>query len=100
MKIKIATAVGGLCLAAGMATSASAQVCSVWLVENSRFMNVPFGMFHPDRSFVQGSTNPRNSVNTVDLPVNVGVIKCGNDVILYDNGWNATDYHKMTGSAH
>ena len=61
-------------------------------------MNVPFGMFHPDRSFVQGSTDARNNVNTVDLPVNVGVIKCGKEVILYDNGWNQTDYHKATGT--
>ena len=91
----------GLALSAALAAPvAQAQNCSVWLVENSRFMNVPFGMFHPDRSFVQGSTNPKNNVNTVDLPVNVGVIKCGNDLILYDNGWNAEDYLKMTGSAH
>ncbi len=91
----------GLALSATLAAPlAQAQNCSVWLVENSRFMNVPFGMFHPDRSFVQGSSNPKNNVNTVDLPVNVGVIKCGNELILYDNGWNATDYHKMTGSAH
>jgi glyoxylase-like metal-dependent hydrolase (beta-lactamase superfamily II) len=79
---------------------AQAQVCSAWLIENSRFMNVPFGMFHPDRSFVQGSDNPRNNVNKVDLPVNVGVIKCGNELILYDNGWNQTEYHKMTGTGH
>jgi len=92
----------GLAAAATLAAPvAQAQtVCSAWLVENSRFMNVPFGMFHPDRSFVQGSTNPRNNVNTVDLPVNVGVIKCGNELMLYDNGWNATDYHKMTGTGH
>ncbi len=91
----------GLAAAATLAAPvAQAQVCSAWLVENSRFMNVPFGMFHPDRSFVQGSTNARNNVNTVDLPVNVGVIKCGNELILYDNGWNATDYHKMTGTGH
>ena len=91
----------GLAAAATLAAPvAQAQVCSAWLVENSRFMNVPFGMFHPDRSFVQGSTNARNNVNTVDLPVNVGVLKCGNELILYDNGWNATDYHKMTGTGH
>jgi glyoxylase-like metal-dependent hydrolase (beta-lactamase superfamily II) len=103
MKRKLAAIMGGLCLVAASgltATTASAQVCSAWLVENSRFMNVPFGMFHPDRSYVQGSTNPRNNVNTVDLPVNVGVIKCGNEVILFDNGWNATDYHKATGTDH
>jgi glyoxylase-like metal-dependent hydrolase (beta-lactamase superfamily II) len=84
----------------GAAPVQAADVCSVWLVENSRFMGVPFGMFHPDRSFVQGSDKARNNVNTVDLPVNVGVIKCGNELILYDNGWNATDYHKMTGTDH
>jgi glyoxylase-like metal-dependent hydrolase (beta-lactamase superfamily II) len=79
---------------------AQAQSCSVWLVENSRFMNVPFGAFMPDRAYVPGSSNPGNSINTVDLPVNVGVIKCGRELILYDNGWNQTDYHKMTGTDH
>ena len=102
MKKQLALGLAAFGLVAGLgATTAQAQtVCSAWLVENSRFMGVPFGMFHPDRSFVQGSTNPRNNVNTVDLPVNVGVIKCGKDIILYDNGWNATDYHKMTGTGH
>src|SRR5258708_13601949 len=94
-------------IAAGLAESAraasvarAADVCSVWLVESSRFMGVPFGAFMPDRAFVPGSTNKSNNINTVDLPVNVGVIKCGNELILYDNGWNQTDYHKMTGPAH
>ena len=32
--------------------------CSVWLVESSRFMKVPFGAFMPDRAFVPGSTQP------------------------------------------
>jgi glyoxylase-like metal-dependent hydrolase (beta-lactamase superfamily II) len=102
MKNKLALGMAAFGLVAGLgATTAQAQsVCSVWLVENSTFMGVPFGMFHPDRSFVEGSTNPRNNVNTVDLPVNVGVIKCGKQIILYDNGWNATDYHKMTGTGH
>jgi glyoxylase-like metal-dependent hydrolase (beta-lactamase superfamily II) len=99
--MKHALVAAGLAAAATLAAPvAQAQVCSVWLVENSRFMNVPFGMFHPDRSFVQGSDNPRNNVNKVDLPVNVGVIKCGNELILYDNGWNQTEYHKMTGTGH
>jgi glyoxylase-like metal-dependent hydrolase (beta-lactamase superfamily II) len=30
----------------------------------------------------------------------VGVIKCGKELILYDSGWKAQDYLKMTGSAH
>src|SRR5882762_10473515 len=90
-----------LVVAAAFGTSAAyAQNCSVWLVENSRFMGVPFGAFQPDRSYVQGSTNPKNNINTVDLPVNVGVIKCGKELILYDNGWNQTDYHKATGTDH
>ena len=94
-------------IAAGLAASAlaapvaqAADVCSVWLVENSRFMGVPFGAFMPDRAFVPGSTNKSNNINTVDLPVNVGVIKCGNELMLYDAGWNQTDYHKMTGTGH
>jgi len=94
-------------IAAGLAASAlgapvaqAADVCSVWLVENSRFMGVPFGAFMPDRAFVPGSTNKSNNINTVDLPVNVGVIKCGNELMLYDAGWNQTDYHKATGTDH
>ncbi len=81
-------------------TAAMAQNCSVWLVESSRFMKVPFGAFMPDRAFVPGSTNPNNNIPTVDLPANYGVIKCGTDVILYDTGWKQQDYLKMTGSDH
>jgi glyoxylase-like metal-dependent hydrolase (beta-lactamase superfamily II) len=84
----------------GGVARAQDQVCSVWLVESSRFMNVPFGAFMPDRAFVPDSTSPMNNINTVDLPVNVGVIKCGSDLILYDAGWKQQDYLKMTGSAH
>ncbi len=79
---------------------AQSQQYSVWLVESSRFMNVPFGAFMPDRAYVPGSNSPMNNINTVDLPVNIGVIKGGGDVILYDAGWKAQDYHKMTGTAH
>ena len=87
--------------AAGLSTGvAQAQNCSVWLVESSRFMGVPFGAFMPDRAFVPGATNKENNINTVDLPVNVGVIKCGKEVILYDSGWKQQEYLKMTGSAH
>jgi hypothetical protein len=53
---------------------------------------VPFGAFMPDRAFVPGSTNPNNNISTVDLPVNVGVIKCGTELILYDTGWKQQDY--------
>lgn len=73
---------------------------SVWLVESSRFMNVPFGAFVPDRVFIPNSTDPMHNINTVDLPVNVGVIKGGKDVVLYDTGWKQQDYLKMTGSDH
>ena len=101
MKKQLALGVAALGLVAGLgATSAQAQNCSVWLVENSTFMGVPYGAFMPDRAFVPGSTSPMNNINTVDLPVNVGVIKCGREVILADSGWNAEDYHKMTGTAH
>jgi glyoxylase-like metal-dependent hydrolase (beta-lactamase superfamily II) len=82
------------------AANAQAQNCSVWLVESSRFMNVPFGAFMPDRAYVPGSSSPNNSINTVDLPVNVGVIKCGKELILYDSGWKQQDYFKMTGTEH
>jgi glyoxylase-like metal-dependent hydrolase (beta-lactamase superfamily II) len=73
---------------------------SVWIVESSRFMNVPFGAFVPDRAFVPGSTDPKHNIPMVDLPVNVGVIKGGKDIVLYDTGWKQQDYLKMTGSEH
>src|SRR5258708_563893 len=50
------------------AVSAHAQNCSVWLVESSRFMNVPFGAFMPDRTFVPGSDNPMTNINLIDFP--------------------------------
>ena len=37
-------------------------------------MKVPMGSFMPDRAFVPGSTDAKHNINTVDLPVNVGVI--------------------------
>jgi glyoxylase-like metal-dependent hydrolase (beta-lactamase superfamily II) len=94
-----ATALGTL---GGTVGSAQAQEtnCSVWLVESSRFMGVPFGSFMPDRVFIPGSTKPTNNIEKVDLPVNVGVIKCGEELILYDTGWKQQEYLKMTGSDH
>jgi glyoxylase-like metal-dependent hydrolase (beta-lactamase superfamily II) len=93
-------AAGALAVTAMSAGVAQAQNCSVWLVESSRFMGVPFGAFMPDRAFVPGSTSKTNNINTVDLPVNVGVIKCGKELILYDSGWKQKEYLKMTGSDH
>src|ERR1700733_8926575 len=82
--------------------SATAQaqqpICSAWLIESSRFMGVPFGAFMPDRSFVPGSTKPQSNISTVDLPVNIGVIKCGSELIVYDTGWEKQEYLKMPGS--
>jgi glyoxylase-like metal-dependent hydrolase (beta-lactamase superfamily II) len=101
--------VKGVALAAAAAGcmapfAAQAQQYSVWLIENSRFMGVPYGAFMPDRAFVPGSTSKFNNINTVDLPVNVGVIKGmvnGKlEVVLSDAGWKQEDYHKMTGTAH
>lgn len=91
-----------MCAAVGgsQTVAADSATYSVWLVESSRFMGVPFGAFMPDRAFVPGSTSKMNNINTVDLPVNVGVIKGGNDVILYDTGWKQQEYLKMTGSDH
>src|SRR5258706_12367169 len=89
-------------LASRFGTAAQAQqpICSAWLIESSRFMNVPFGSFMPDRAFVPGSTKPESNIPSVDLPVNIGVIKCGSELILYDTGWKQQDYLKITGSDH
>jgi glyoxylase-like metal-dependent hydrolase (beta-lactamase superfamily II) len=69
-------------------------------MESSRFMHVPFGAFMPDRAFIPGSTDPQHNIPSVDLPVNIGVIKCDNELILYDSGWKQQEYHKMTGTEH
>ena len=92
--------VGFAGLAAMNSAAAQEQNCSVWLVESSRFMKVPMGSFMPDRAFIPGSTDWKHNINTVDLPVNVGVIKCGSELILYDSGWKQQEYHKMTGTEH
>lgn len=57
---------------------------SAWIVESSRFLNVPFGAFQPDKA----------GDNTyVDLPVNIGIIQAPNgDITLYDSGWKQLSY--------
>ena len=67
----IAAATAAIAFVSGSAAMAQAPNCSVWLVESSRFMKVPFGAFMPDRAFVPGSTNPNNNIPTVDLPANM-----------------------------
>src|SRR5206468_1997723 len=58
-----------------------APLYSAWIVESSRFMNVPFGGFQPDKAGLN---------TTVNLPVNVGIIE-GPDrnLTLYDSGWSS-----------
>ena len=60
-----------------------AQQYSAWIVESSRFMNVPTRAFTPDRG----------DPPFVNLPVNVGIIK-GPDgkITLYDSGWKQLAY--------
>jgi glyoxylase-like metal-dependent hydrolase (beta-lactamase superfamily II) len=105
-----ALAIAGLLGVGSLAASAPAtpaaaqnqqqQVCSAWLMETSRIMHVPFGAFMPDRDFIPGSNNPQHNIPMVDLPVNVGVIKCGPELILYDTGWGQAEYHRMSGTEH
>jgi glyoxylase-like metal-dependent hydrolase (beta-lactamase superfamily II) len=70
----------------------NAPLYSAWIVESSRFVNVPFGSFMPDRDFISPST-PRHDIQFVDFPVNVGIIK-GRDgnITLYDSGWKQLEY--------
>jgi glyoxylase-like metal-dependent hydrolase (beta-lactamase superfamily II) len=101
--VRVLTVVALLALTVSLnAPTAPAQgpVYSVWLVRNSVFKDVPAGAFMPDRVFVPGSTNPMNNQVFFQLPVNVGVIKGGNEVILYDTGWKQQDYLKMTNSVN
>jgi len=56
---------------------------SAWIVESSRFLNVPHRAFQPDVA----------DPPFVDLPVNVGIIKAPNgDITLYDSGWKQLAY--------
>ena len=56
---------------------------SAWIVESSRFLNVPHRAFQPDVG------DPA----FVDLPVNIGIIKAPNgDITLYDSGWKQLAY--------
>ena len=65
---------------------------SVWIVESSRFVGVPARSFMPDGV-------PPNNPDTVDLPVNIGIIKDRHgNITLYDSGWNQRDYQIMSGS--
>ncbi len=61
----------------------NAPLYSAWIVESSRFVGVPHRSFQPDVG------DPA----TVDLPVNVGIIK-GPDgkLTLYDSGWKQLAY--------
>src|SRR5216117_512274 len=56
---------------------------SAWILESTRFMGVPFRSFMPDRG----------DKPTVDLPVNVGIIKGPDGKLgLYDSGWKQLHY--------
>ena len=56
---------------------------SVWIIESSRFLNVPHRAFQPDVG----------DPPFIDLPVNVGIIKAPNgDITLYDVGWKQLAY--------
>jgi glyoxylase-like metal-dependent hydrolase (beta-lactamase superfamily II) len=93
--------VGTLALAgSGVGAARADTVCSAWLMESTRFMHVPFGSFMPDRDYIPGSSDPMHNIPTVDLPVNIGVIKCDKELILFDSGWKQQEYHKMTGTEH
>jgi glyoxylase-like metal-dependent hydrolase (beta-lactamase superfamily II) len=70
-------------LAADASPSKHAAQYSAWIVESSRFVNVPFRSFMPDRG----------DKPFVDLPVNVGIIKAPNgDITLFDSGWKQLAY--------
>jgi glyoxylase-like metal-dependent hydrolase (beta-lactamase superfamily II) len=75
--------------------SAQEVTYSAWIVESCTFKDVPAGGFMPDRAYVPGSTNPMNSQVFFQLPVNVGIIKGGNDVVMYDTGWKQQEYIKL-----
>lgn len=71
----------------------NAPLYSAWLVESSRFVNVPPGSFMPDRAFIPGSTDPKHNIPFFDFPANVGIIKGPDgEITLYDTGWKQLAY--------
>ncbi len=60
-----------------------APLYSAWIVESSRFMDVPYRAFAPDKG----------DPPFVNLPVNVGIIKAPDgSITLYDSGWKQLAY--------
>ena len=51
-----------------------APLCSAWLVESSRFVDVAPGSFMPDRAFIPGSTDPRHNIPFFDFPDRKSVV--------------------------
>jgi len=63
--------------------AARGPIYSAWIVESSRFLNVPHRAFQPDVG----------DPPFVDLPVNVGIIKDQDGhITLYDSGWKQLAY--------
>ena len=75
-----------------IALSQTGPFYSVWLIESSRYVNVPFGSFMPDRVFISASM-PGHDIQFIDMPVNMGVIR-GPDgqITLFDTGWKQLAY--------
>jgi glyoxylase-like metal-dependent hydrolase (beta-lactamase superfamily II) len=68
---------------------------SAWIVESCTFKDVPAGGFMPDRAYVPGSSKPSNNQVFFQLPVNIGIIKGGNDLVMYDTGWKQQQYIQL-----
>lgn len=71
---------------------ADAPMYSIWVLESSRFLDVPAGGFMPDRAYVPGGNYPGHNDIFFNLPVNYGVIKGGSDIVMYDTGWKQQSY--------
>jgi len=75
-----------------MEKAGNGPVYSAWLVESSRFVNVPFGSFMPDRDFISPTT-AKHDIQFIDFPANVGIIKgADGKITLYDSGWKQLEY--------
>ncbi len=68
-----------------------APMFSVSLIESCTIADVPAGAFIPDRAFIPGSTSPDHNQVFFQLPVNFGVIKHGDEVVLFDTGIQPSD---------
>lgn len=70
-----------------------APLYSAWLIESCTLTNYPVSALTPHRGV-------QTNESFFDVPVNYGVIKGGNDIVLYDTGWKNPEYLRAFNCQH